>query len=73
MQYLWWSEEDYRENDFELLTPKDVNEHFLGNIRLFNHIEETCDNYNDPEILEEYVGYSLEDFNKAEIDKLINE
>ena len=72
MQYMWLADEDYRHSDFELLTSKDVYERFIGNIKKFNVIEETCANYNDPEILERHISFSPDNLNKANIDNLLN-
>ena len=73
MQYMWWADEDYRYNDFELLTSKEVHKHFFDNIKMFSAIQRAYDNYNDPEILNVYSEMDFNNFTKANVDKVLNE
>ncbi|MCR5661836.1 MAG: hypothetical protein K6G50_06880 [bacterium] len=73
MRYDWWPIEDFRYNNYTLLTPENICQHFDETLADYNDLEDYDENYAEPEILNDMFEFSEETFSSFNIDSLINQ
>lgn len=71
MQYEWWSHEDYRANEYTMLTPDEVYKHFYDAIGSYNELEYKNPVYIEPKILCKYSDIMMDKISQTCITNII--